>query len=68
MAAGSDAHSTGEFGNAYLAMEPFDGARDFLAKARRGRLRVHRSTGLVHLLSSYAKAHKQAARRLGMET
>jgi predicted metal-dependent phosphoesterase TrpH len=66
MAAGSDAHSVGEFGNAYLEMEPFDGPQDFLAKARRGRLRVRRSTGLVHLLSSYAKVHKQAARRLGL--
>ncbi len=65
MAAGSDAHSVGEFGNAYLRMEPFDGPQDFLAKARRGRIYGHRSTGLVHLFSSYAKVHKRAARRLG---
>ena len=59
MAAGSDAHSVGEFGNAYLEMEPFDGAQDFLAKARRGRIRGRHSTGLVHLFSSYAKWHKK---------
>lgn len=59
MAAGSDAHSVGEFGNAYLEMEPFDGPQDFLANARRGRIRGRHSTGLVHLFSSYAKWHKQ---------
>ena len=66
MAAGSDAHSVGEFGNAYLQMEPFDGPQDFLAKARAGRVRGRHSTGLVHLFSSYAKIHKRAAKRLGM--
>lgn len=65
VAAGSDAHSIGEFGNAYLRMEPFDGARDFLEKARQGTIGGRHSTGLVHLLSSYAKAHKRVARRLG---
>lgn len=65
MAAGSDAHSLGEFGNAYLDMEPFDGPRDFLAKARQGRIRGRHSTALVHLLSSYAKTHKRVAKRLG---
>jgi len=66
MAAGSDAHSVGEFGNAYLEMEPFDGPQDFLAKARRGRVCGRHSTGVVHLLSTYAKLRKRAARRLGM--
>jgi len=66
MAAGSDAHSVGEFGNAYLEMEPFDGPQDFLAKARRGHVRGRHSTGVVHLLSTYAKLRKRAARRLGM--
>jgi predicted metal-dependent phosphoesterase TrpH len=66
MAAGSDAHSVGEFGNAYLEMEPFDGPHDFLTKARRGRVRGRHSTGLVHLLSTYAKLRKRAAGRLGM--
>ena len=66
MAAGSDAHSVGEFGNAYLEMEPFDGPHDFLAKARRGRVCGRHSTGVVHLLSTYAKLRKRAARRLSM--
>lgn len=65
MAAGSDAHSVGEFGNAYLEMEPFEGPADFLAKARRGRVGGRHSAHLVHLFSSYAKLHKRVARRLG---
>ena len=66
MAAGSDAHSVGEFGNAYLEMEPFDGPQDFLARARRGHVRGRHSTGVVHLLSTYAKLRKRAARRLSL--
>ena len=68
MAAGSDAHSPGEFGNTYLEMEPFDGAQDFPEKARRGRIGGRHSTGLVHLLSSYAKLRKRVAARLGQPT
>lgn len=68
MAAGSDAHSAGEFGNAYLEMEPFDGPHDFLAKARRGQVRGRHSSGLVHLSSTYAKLHKRVARRLGLQS
>ncbi len=65
MGAGSDAHSPGEFLNAYLEMEPFDGPQDFLEKARRGRVRGRHSAGVVHLLSSYAKLHKRVARQIG---
>lgn len=61
MAAGSDAHSVGEFGNAYLEMEPFDGTADFLEKARRGRVGGRHSTPLVHFLSTYAKLYKRVA-------
>ncbi len=68
VAAGSDVHSVGEFGNAYLAMEPFDGPRDFLEKARRGHIGGRHSSNLVHLLSSYAKAHKRIAKRLRVNT
>lgn len=64
MAGGSDAHSAGEFGHAYLEMEPFDGPQDFLAKARRGQVQGRHSSELVHLLSTYAKLRKRAARRL----
>lgn len=65
MGAGSDAHSAGEFLNAYLEMEPFDGAHDFLVKAAYGRVRGRHSTALVHFLSTYAKLHKRLKRRLG---
>ena len=47
-------------------MEPFDGPHDFLAKAQRGRVCGRHSTGMVHLLSTYAKLRKRAARHLGM--
>ena len=67
-AAGSDAHSVGEFGNAYLRMEPFDGPRDFLEKARRGAIGGRHSAGVVHLLSSYAKMYKRVVKRLGRVT
>jgi predicted metal-dependent phosphoesterase TrpH len=42
---GSDAHTLGEIGRVYVEMEAFDGARDFLAKLRGGRVisRSHHS-------------------------
>ena len=36
--AGSDAHALAELGSVYVEMEEFDGAQDFLAKLRRGRI------------------------------
>jgi predicted metal-dependent phosphoesterase TrpH len=36
--AGSDAHTLKEIGSVYVEMEAFDGANDFLAKLRAGRL------------------------------
>ena len=36
--AGSDAHTLGEIGSVYVEMEGFDGAQDFLAKLRSGRV------------------------------
>ena len=37
-AAGSDAHSLGEIGAAYVEMDEFDGAQDFLVKLSRARI------------------------------
>ena len=39
MAAGSDAHTPFEIGNAYVEMEPFEGRKDFLDKLKKGRIR-----------------------------
>jgi predicted metal-dependent phosphoesterase TrpH len=36
--AGSDAHRIGEIGSVYVEMEDFDGASDFLAKLRNGKI------------------------------
>jgi len=41
--AGSDAHTLAELGSVFVEMEDFDGAQDFLAKLRRGRIVVGRS-------------------------
>jgi len=36
--AGSDAHTLNEIGSVQVELEPFDGAQDFLAKLRRGKI------------------------------
>jgi predicted metal-dependent phosphoesterase TrpH len=36
--AGSDAHTLQDIGSIYVELEPFDGAQDFLAKLRRGKI------------------------------
>jgi len=36
--AGSDAHTLQDIGSLYVELEPFDGAQDFLAKLRRGKI------------------------------
>ena len=38
--AGSDAHQLADIGSVYVEMEDFEGAQDFLAKLRRGK--IHR--------------------------
>ena len=43
--AGSDAHTLGEIGSVYVEMEAFDGAQDFLAKLRDGKVVVTRERG-----------------------
>jgi hypothetical protein len=43
--AGSDAHTLRDIGSVYVEMEGFDGAQDFLAKLRSGKI-MSRSSGL----------------------
>ena len=45
--AGSDAHSLREIGSAYVEMEDFEGAQDFLAKLRVGTIVERRPTLLL---------------------
>lgn len=61
VSAGSDAHSPGEVGGAYVEMEEFSGPREFLQALREGRIVGRLSSPLVHLLSTWAKLQ----RRLG---
>ena len=53
LSACSDAHSPGELGRAYVELRPFEGASDFLAALRRGRIGGRLSSPLVHLWSRY---------------
>ena len=53
--AGSDAHSPGEIGNAYIEMPEFEGKDDFLQALEKGTIYGHRSSPLVHLNSIWAK-------------
>lgn len=41
--AGSDAHTLREIGSVYVEMDPFEGAHDFLAKLRSGKIRRRRT-------------------------
>jgi hypothetical protein len=52
--AGSDAHSAWEVARVWAEIPPFEGATDFIAALRQGRLVGRLSTPLVHLISRYA--------------
>ena len=54
VSAGSDAHSPWEVGRVWAETPPFEGAADFVAALRQGRLVGRLSTPLVHLISRYA--------------
>ena len=52
----SDAHTLGELGRTYVNMPDFDGtAQGFLASLRQGSLVTHRSSPLVHIVTTYNK-------------
>jgi predicted metal-dependent phosphoesterase TrpH len=59
MCAGSDAHSVGEYGQAYVEMEPFDGPASYLANLRTATLHGTPSPLIVHLLSKWARYGKK---------
>jgi len=57
--AGSDAHTLGEIGNAYIEMEDFEDEKDFLAHLRYGRIEGRKTSPLVHITTSLVKVKKR---------
>jgi len=56
--AGSDAHTLGEIGRAYVEMPEFDGADDFLDSLAQGKIFGQKSSYLTHFASTWAKIRK----------
>jgi predicted metal-dependent phosphoesterase TrpH len=53
--AGSDAHTPGEIGNAYVEMPEFNGRDDFLQALEKGKICGHMTNPLVHFASVWTK-------------
>ena len=59
LGAGSDAHTLAELGRAWVELPAFaDDAASFLAALRQGTIHGSASSHLVHVASTWAKAHK----------
>ena len=56
--AGSDAHTIGEIGRAYVEMPEFNGPDDFLSCLSQGKIFGQRSNPLIHFTSACAKVRK----------
>lgn len=52
--AGSDAHTAGEIGNAYIEIPQFKGKKDFLAALRQGKIAGHSTSPFAHVYSLLA--------------
>jgi predicted metal-dependent phosphoesterase TrpH len=57
--AGSDAHTVGEIGNAYVEMPEFNGKDDFLQALEKGKICGHRTNPLIHFASIWTKLRKK---------
>jgi len=57
--AGSDAHSIMEIGNAYIEMPEFVDKDEFLESLAQGEIKGHRSSPLVHLISTRNRIEKR---------
>ena len=57
--AGSDAHTPGEIGNAYVEMPEFNGREDFLQALAMGRIFGYRTNPLIHFRSVWARLKKR---------
>jgi predicted metal-dependent phosphoesterase TrpH len=53
--AGSDAHTLGEIGRAYVEMPEFDGPGDFLNSLAQGKIFGQKSSYLAHFASTWAR-------------
>jgi len=51
---GSDAHTIGEIGNAYMEMPEFNGRDDFLNALAKGKVFGHRTNPLIHFVTAWA--------------
>lgn len=58
--AGSDAHTLGEIGRAYVEMPQFNGPDDFLRALAQGRIVGRRSSPLIHFASTWARIRKRS--------
>ena len=56
--AGSDAHTLGEIGQAYVEMPEFDGPHDFLNSLAQGKIFGQKSSYLAHFASTWARIRK----------
>jgi len=63
VSAGSDAHTSGEIGKAYVEMPDFNSPSEFLVSLSQGRIFGSRSSPLVHLVTTWTKVRKQLHRR-----
>jgi len=57
--AGSDAHTSGEIGRAYVEMPEFNNPSDFLVSLSQGRIFGRSSSPLVHLGTAWTKVRKR---------
>lgn len=60
--AGSDAHTLGEIGRAYVQMAEFDGPHDFLSSLAQGQIFGQKSSYLAHFASTWARIRKRMFR------
>jgi len=61
--AGSDAHTIGEIGNAYIEMPEFNGRDDFLQALRAGKIVGHRTSPLIHFVTAWEELKNSLKRR-----
>jgi len=61
--AGSDAHTVGEIGNAYIEIPDFNGKDDFIAAIKQGKIYGKRAGVFVHLFSAFAKVRGKLRKR-----
>ena len=60
--AGSDAHTLGEIGKAYVEMPEFNGRDEFISALAQGKIFGRRSNPLFHLASSWVRMRKRSQR------